>query len=128
VNLKLSSQLRAGYLGVDIRRDAVTEDVPSRGIFPGEGEAFLSRETAPDPLRVGAQFVHDNRRVSVPLIQYRAMLLNEVRVASPGRDPPGPRPAEGNLDIRCPERVNEGTNRGGKWHGCCPSSPAHVAR
>ena len=76
VNLKLSGELRAGDLRVDIRCDAVTEDAPSRGILAGEGEPLFPREMAPDALRMGAQFIHNDRRIRVPFIQKRAMLLH----------------------------------------------------
>ena len=44
VNLKLPCELGAGDLRVDIRCDAVTEDVPSCSVALGEGEALFSRE------------------------------------------------------------------------------------
>jgi hypothetical protein len=69
VNLKLSSQLGAGDLGMDIRCDAVAEDVPSCCVPLGKGEPFLPREMAPDALGVRTHFIHDNRWIGVPFMQ-----------------------------------------------------------
>jgi hypothetical protein len=69
MNLKLSGELRASDLRVDIRCDAVAEDIPSGGVPLSEGKPLLPREMAPDPLGGGAYFIHDDGRISIPFMQ-----------------------------------------------------------
>ena len=77
VHAQLAGELRGGDLRVDFRRDAVTQDVPARGVVTGEFEALLVRKILPDALRVRPHLVDDDGGIGAELAQPRAVLLHE---------------------------------------------------
>ncbi len=45
---------------MDFRRDSMAQDVPTRGVEPGELKSLLLGEFLPDALGMGPHLVHDD--------------------------------------------------------------------
>src|SRR3954468_7937378 len=62
---------------MNLRRDAVAQDIPSRRMLARKCQLLLHAETLPDALRVRAHLVHDDGGIRTQVPQASAMLLHE---------------------------------------------------